>query len=136
MKLQIVLQMPKNEDKSSEYTYILPDEIMQVEDGSFTNIELSNVLDFIPQRLDYLELCVRKLRDHGTISMCGLDILEISKSIIIGKYTADEINHMIYQGKQSLDCLQRLLVWMHNMDMKILEKRLVETTYYLKASKE
>ena len=135
MKLKVVLQLPKPEDLSPEYTYILPDQLNSIENGICISIELSNVLDFIPPRLQFFQECVNKLRSKGTIALSGLDLVEISKLILNGKLTIDEANNVLYQGKQSLDNLQRLLVFIQNIGLHIIDKRISNIIYYIKAEK-
>jgi len=114
MKLQIVLQIPKIEDQNPEYTYILPDKIIEIDNGSCLSIELNNTLDYISKRAGFLEECFKKLRSKGIISISGLDIVELSKRIFNGKVTIDEINNILYMGKQSVDNLHRLFILLTN----------------------
>jgi hypothetical protein len=135
MKLQIVLELPELENKIKEYKYILPSDISHIENGTCTEISLSNILDYIPERLEYLKLCIQKLRLHGKLSLSGLDILEISKTIVKGQMTIDEINKLLYNNKQSIDNIQRIIVFFANLNFTILEKRINNITYYIKVEK-
>jgi hypothetical protein len=98
-------------------------------------IKLSNILDYIPKRLEYLQSCVSKLRFKGVLSVSGVDIIELSKLIITGKYTTDEINNILYHGKQSSDCLQRISAMINNIGLQVVDKRISGVNYYLKGIK-
>lgn len=134
MKIQIVTQIPENKEIDREY--LLCADINKVENNSCMEIILTDILDYISQRNEFLMICLNKLRHNGTLSLSGIDIVEISKQIFFGQITIDEANYILYNGKASSDNLFKLINFFDNSNMyTVIDKRLTNYTYFIKVQK-
>jgi hypothetical protein len=133
MKISMILQPPIKPDK--EYTYISPDQIGQIENYSCEEIILEGTLDSIKDRYAFLTVCMEKLRSKGTLSIIGIDIVELSKYIISGQVTIDDANNVIYSNRQSLDNIFKLVNFFATKGYAVVDKRILNYSYFVKASK-
>ena len=67
--------------------------------------------------------------------MVGFDIIEIAKGILTGRFTIDDINAILYKGKQSIDNMGRIKMFFLSQRMTIEDVRLNNITYQIKAVK-
>ena len=79
--------------------------------------------------------CFKKLRKNGIITIIGLDVLEIAKGIVTGRLTIDDINNLLYKGKQSIDTITRVKMFLTSQHATIEDIRINNITYYIKAIK-
>ena len=135
MKLKVLPQLPNPQEQLDTYTYVLPQHVVNVESNICTEIELANTLDYSVNRLELLKTVVQKLRLNGVLSLSGIDIVLLSQNAITGQITIDEINNILYNGKQSIDNLQRLLMFVQNLGLEVLDKRISGITYFIKVKR-
>lgn len=124
-------QTVTNNDKVLHY-----EQLDSIQDSSILSINLQNTLDYIDNRPICLQKCIQKLRKNGTLELEGLDVLEIAKQVVIGQLTIDDINKLLYNNKKSIDNLFKLLNYLSELSMTIIDKRLNNCTYYIKAQKQ
>lgn len=132
MKIIIVLEVKQVSDNN--YHYITPNQLATIENNSCTEVHIT-CLDYIPESLRFIGECIAKLRKNGILTLVGLDIVEISKAVITGQITIDDINAILYKGKQSIDTLNRLKLFLASIHTTIEDIRLNNLTYNIKAIK-
>lgn len=132
MKLAILVTVPSQTD--NKFTYIAPNQIGTVENSSCTEIHIT-CLDYLPESLPFIAECLTKLRKNGIITVVGFDIIEIAKGILTGRFTIDDINAILYKGKQSIDNMGRIKMFFLSQRMTIEDVRLNNITYQIKAVK-
>jgi hypothetical protein len=121
--------------KDPEYQYIYYSKLSTLDDESCTEIQLNNSLDFLPERDKILSLCLTKLCPGGSLSMIGHDVILISKDIFLGILTIQQGNNLLYNDQKSLDSISKLIVFMRNNNMKIIDKQIENYMYKLKVVK-
>lgn len=137
MKYKICLQtMPENINVS-EYIYILPNDINKIDISSAEEIRVGQLLDNIDNRQEAINVLISKLRIGGILTLEGIDIIEISKQILLGNISIDIANRLIYE-RRSMDSLCRSIPVLQNIGCEIIEKRLdmQKCLYYIKVKKQ
>ena len=132
MKLIITLE-PK-QINNARFKIIHPNEIDKIEDSSCLECHIT-CLDYLNNTFDFMHKCIQKLRNQGKLTLIGLDIIEISKQLISGRLSIEEVNKLLYQGKQSIDNLFRVKLFLLSSKMTIEDIRLNNIIYNITAIK-
>lgn len=132
MKIIIVLNIPPQPD--NKFIYIVPNQISTIENNSCKELHIT-CIDYIAESLPFMAECFKKLRKNGIITIIGLDVLEIAKGIVTGRLTIDDINNLLYKGKQSIDTITRVKMFLTSQHATIEDIRINNITYYIKAIK-
>jgi hypothetical protein len=134
MKIKISTQiLPEKKDENYTYFYIGNAHIL--EDESCEEIILDDCLDFVQNRDEQLGILLKKLSPGGKLSMYGLDLFELARSIHNGQSSVASANSMMYNKKQSLDTLFRLITSFRNARLNIVEKSLDGMVYKIEVVK-
>src|SRR5208283_5824585 len=97
MKTIILLNLPAQTD--NKFNYITPNQLSSIENNSCTELHIT-CIDYIAESLPFLGECLNKVRKNGMVTIVGFDIVEIAKGIVTGRFTIDDINALLYKGKQ------------------------------------
>jgi hypothetical protein len=134
MKIKISTQiLPEN--KNIDYTSMYIGNVHILEDESCEEIILDDCLDYIPDRDEQLNICLKKLSPGGKLSMYGLDLFELARTIHVGQTSVAAANSMLYNKKQSLDTLFRIITSFRNARLNIITKRLDGLVYKIEVVK-
>lgn len=116
-----------------------------VDDAECDELIALDVLDFLPSpELDnVLDNWIRKIRHGGTIVIGGVDIREVANGLIRQELTLEQANKLLYgtqtapfdYRKASLT-LQKLVEIFQARGFKILQKRVSDFFYHVKAERE
>ena len=111
--------------------------LQTIPDGSCDEIIINNVLDFLDtsNRQNILKLTISKLAYDGTIVICGLDFLMLSRDVLAQIITIEQAN-VLYGNKKSIETAETTVVFLQQQGLKIIQKRLSEHTYSIIAQRE
>lgn len=123
---------PATTPPPDDYVYCKITDIPNIENHTCDEIILNDVLDFIHNRNDALMACIGKLRIGGTLSYHGCDIIDVAIDAITGRLTIDEVNELLYNGRQSIDNFYKVEQLMNTLPVSIIEKRLTPHGYFIK----
>jgi hypothetical protein len=136
MKLNILAKINADWFPEDGYTYITPDKLSTIENESCEDIILTNTLEYMPNRNDILVQCMNKMRKNSTISLIGIDVMNLATNLINGNITIDEFNNVLFGKEQkSIGNIFQTITLMKNYNLDIIDKKIAGLTYYIKAKK-
>lgn len=73
-----------------------------VNDAECNELIIEDIVDYVPRNelKPVLQGWVKKLRHNGILHLCGTDLFEISRLYLTGRVNNDEINLVLYGGRQ------------------------------------
>jgi hypothetical protein len=103
-----------------------------------------DVIDFLPSNeLDtVIDNWIRKLRHGGSITVGGVDMREVARGLVNQTLTMDRANILLYgaqrqpyEYRKSTLTMQKLLAVFQTRGLKVIQKRLVNYYYHVKAER-
>ena len=126
--LKIIKEEPKNTNE------IHINSLGSVDNATVDKIVLDDLLDYIPydkRNLILLEV-IKKLRYNGTLELSGLDIYALSNFNDDGEFSIEQLNKLIYNGKQSMTSLMFMDILFRQYNLIVEIKRIDRLFYYFK----
>ena len=110
-------------------------QIGSYEEGAFSEIELDDVLDFLPfgERLKILAVVLSKLQYEGIIHITGLDIRLFAHHVLYEDNTLENINVLLSRGSY-LD-IHTICEQLKQAGLSIQYKNIESCKYIVKAKK-
>lgn len=115
-----------------------------VDDAEAEDLIALDVIDFLPSpELDnIIDNWTRKIRHGGTITIGGVDLREVAKAFLDQELTLQDTNQLLY-GSQKAPCeyrkatltLQKMIEVLQFKGFKIIQKRIVNYYYHVKAER-
>lgn len=107
----------------------------EIPDGSCDEIILNDTLDYIADRDAAFAAIAAKLKYGGSISVEGNDIVEWCRNITIANKNLSDINNSLYGKRASISDLNVMVDLLHSFGFEIIYRRLMATTYSIKAQR-
>ena len=125
----------KTFNNSGEHETINFDQVGQIADSAYLEINISNLLDYAKDRESALKIIVSKLRHNGILNIEGLDLLEVSRNLYLGNINVGEANTLLYKDQLSCDTLLNIEIKLTNLQCEIIRKRIDNNTYSISAKR-
>ncbi len=110
-------------------------ELEKVPAAIATELLCEDVLDFVPNRLEFLGKLLSKLRYGGKISLVGIDIDEVARSLMNRQINVDVAANFLYSGRLSGSCVGDMTNILEQNGIKVLTTRLQNNHYYILAER-
>ena len=114
---------------------ITSDQIPEVADSAYLEINISDLLDYAQDRESALKIIVGKLRHNGVINIEGMDLLEVARNLYLGNIDVGEANLLLYKDKLSSDTILNIETKLQNLKCEIVRKRIDNNTYSISAKR-
>ncbi len=114
------------------------------EDAECEELVALDVIDYMPalQLDNILSHWLKKIRHGGTIAIGGIDMREVSRAFVSQKLSLEDANLLFYgaqrapwQYRKSTLTLQKVIDLLESKGLKILQKRINEYSYMVKAER-
>jgi len=132
--IELTLSSPENENQ------IHIEQLSNILDGSCDTLELMAILDYYPNRnrQEIFNTAISKIKYGGTISLSGLDIIEVARQIYTGNIQEQEASNILYkEGSNNRRCSSSSLMEVINIlqasNFTILVKDIDSNAYSVQA---
>jgi hypothetical protein len=128
------IKLTRHEEQVSQ-GFILPKDLVQIENSTCTRVEVWDVLDYWDDRESLLADLVSKLRYNGEIIIEGLDILEVANKLIIGAIDYNTAKGLLYNGRLECSILEDVQEDLKSHKLTITKATLHNNRYYVTAKR-
>ena len=112
--------------------------IGEIPDASCSKIQLNNILDYIANkdRDRALAAALSKLKIEGEIYLNGIDFLAAGNFIANGLISLDEVNQNIFNGKMSVDHINKVKDKLTQAGLEIVKVNMEGFSYNIIAKRK
>ncbi|KKL15381.1 hypothetical protein LCGC14_2506160 [marine sediment metagenome] len=136
MKIQFTI--PAHKDLISPFEDCEITSVEQIDtipDATCTLIHLGNCCDFLPNRQEFLQKVVNKLRYGGHIIVEGTDLIEVSYGIARDLLQTQDVQSILFHGRNSCSTIHEMKEYIQNLNLKIINNRLAQYKYSIRAER-
>ena len=106
---------------NKENNILTVQELEQVPNAACLEIDCKDTLDFVDDRHRMLGLVFSKLRHGGRVIIEGVDLLQVSQAIAIGRLDLLQAEAVLYNQRKSATSSKAVIDFCNNSQFKLLK---------------
>jgi hypothetical protein len=111
-------------------------DVNTITDGSCRELILYDCIDYIDhrQKINLLNLLLSKVRYGGELIIEGTDLVEVSRSLIIGQINLDDTRKLLYKANNLSTC-EEMSSLLESRGFSIIHRRVNNYVYTIRAKR-
>lgn len=133
--MKISLFIPEVTQPVDGYTPVAIDNINDIDPASLTEVLVVDGLDYYIDTFELLGALISKLQYGGIIVLENLNIDSVIRSYYFGEINSEELNKILYNGKQSVVSHRDIQDYLIGYGMLIIKHSLNNNKYLITAQR-
>lgn len=136
--MKIILTPQHTESLKNDYRYVQLSKLMEFGIASCSDIVCNDVIDYISfdKRDQIFQQIIARLKYKGIVHLCGFDYILVCQAYEYNKINTQQLNQILYNGKQSIINLTDIVEMCERYDLEILKRDIEKYKYIVSAMRK